>query len=82
MPQKPPKPNEVVAKRGKSWVWILIIVTLLIIFSGLGAATFRVLGPLLLFPVIIFLLFGMHYVLWGWWLPKYLKERGVSAEDD
>ena len=39
------------------------------------------LGIVLIFPL-LFLVVGFHYIVWGWWLGKYIRDREGESVDD
>lgn len=76
-PLTPPEPP----KRGGSFVPILLASILAIIVCTV--LFFLTLGGFIVVIVIggaIFVVGAMHYVLWGWWLGRVIKED-VDAEE-
>jgi hypothetical protein len=56
-------------------------VALAFLMALVGIASLMVMPLVGYAPVIILAVFGfaaLHYVVWGWWLPKYLRD----AEDE
>ncbi len=74
-PELPPKPE-------KSWSSTLLAIGLcLSLAAGLSILTIALLGPAIF--LVVGVLFGiviLHYLIWGWWLPKIIRQ--ASPEDD
>ena len=81
MPTKPPAPPE--PKRGSSWLAILltsmggVVVIAVLLFLTQG-----VLGGVLVIGGIVFALTAFHYLVWGWWLEKLIRQADDGDEGD
>ena len=66
----------------RTLIALLLLVFVSLLLLGLTALVM----PALLGIVLVIggmLIFGStHYILWGWWLPKYLNRRPDPEADD
>ena len=76
MPERPARPSSAepgAGARKSSWLTVMLA-----LFMALAGITSLMVMPLVGYaPVIILAVFGfaaLHYVVWGWWLPKYLRD--------
>ncbi|MBI84502.1 MAG: hypothetical protein CMJ81_15010 [Planctomycetaceae bacterium] len=76
-PPDPPSPN-----RGSLFPVLLAIlffslVSLVLIFLTLGSF-----GLILLAAGGLFLAAGLHYLAWGWWLGRVIREEEADEENE
>jgi hypothetical protein len=78
-PERPPP--ETASSSGRTW---LAIVLALVFFSimavGLMLLSYGFFAPVFAIAGLIFFVTTMHYLLWGWWLGKMIREE--AEEDD
>jgi hypothetical protein len=73
------------APRPGAWISILLAgVVGLVLFAGLFLLMLQIGGPLAVVAVLVFGLGGLvalfHYVVWGWWLGRTIREE-VEREE-
>jgi len=58
---------------------LFVLTSVVLFFLTLGSF-----GPVIVIGGIIFLLIGCHYIVWGWWLGKIIRdeERGLDERDE
>jgi hypothetical protein len=62
-------------KRG-SWLSLLLAGSLtLIVIAGLFFLTLGWIGPVILLGAGVFALAAFHYLVWGWWLSKIIRDE-------
>lgn len=72
-----PEPPE---KRG-SWLGIVLaLIFCSVVFVVLTFLTFGFFGHLLIVVGVLFGIVAFHYLTWGWWLGKVIRQ--ASDEDD
>lgn len=66
---------------GRSLLSILLAGLLAVaILVGLFFLTLGAVGPMIIIAGGVFALAAFHYVVWGWWLSRYIHEE-VAEED-
>ena len=73
------KPDSEVA-RGSFLSILLAGLLALAILVGLFFLTLGAVGPMVLIAVGVFALAAFHYLVWGWWLSRYIHDE-VEEED-
>jgi predicted membrane channel-forming protein YqfA (hemolysin III family) len=53
---------------------LLAGVLAVMVFAGLFFLTLGWMGPVLLIGMVIFGMGAFHYVVWGWWLSRYIRD--------
>lgn len=53
----------------------------LAVFAGLFFLTLGAVGPLVVIGGGVFAMAAFHYLVWGWWLSRYIHEE-VAAEEE
>jgi len=84
-PPMPQKPQVEERREGRSSGWVALafagVVVMLAIIS-LAIFTLGAVGPLV---IVAFLILGggvLHYIVWGWWLGAYLRDKYNIEEDE
>lgn len=73
-PESPP------AKRG-NWLGIFLVTLIgFALYLLLSFLTLNFIGPVLLVGGVLILIVLFHYVVWGWWLGRMLRQ--VEDEDE
>ena len=65
--------------------WISIFLALLLGTVAVVTLTFITLGifgPVLVIGGILFLIVGLHYCLWGWWLGSVIRQAEGEEEEE
>ena len=75
-PLPPPEEDEN-APRPSPYLAILLAGVLAM---AVFAALFMVIGPMVFIPAGIFGLAFLHYIVWGWWLSKLIKQDVEQEE--
>ena len=57
-------------------VILFSLVSAVLVFLTLGAF-----GSMLLIVAVIFLVAGLHYLIWGWWLGNILRQEELDEQD-
>lgn len=76
--EPPPAPEK---PRGS---WLAIILVILLCGAAYLALTFLTLGmfgPILLVVGVMFAIVAFHYVVWGWWLGKVIRQARNEDEE-
>ena len=80
-PQKPPEPPQRASNS-------LLTVIMLLVIGTIGAGTLLMLptgaiGPAIVFGGLMFFgMIGFHYVVWGRWMMRVLREEALREEQD
>lgn len=74
----PHKPPAEPAGRAPSYAVVLTALVGLALFAGALSLVLTP-GPVMI-VVGLFALAALHYLLWGWWMGRYLRQR--NAEED
>jgi hypothetical protein len=51
------------------------------VFIGLFFLTLGAVGPMLLIAGGVFLFAALHYLVWGWWLSRMIREEASEEEE-
>jgi protein-S-isoprenylcysteine O-methyltransferase Ste14 len=78
MPQRPEPPSE--KPRSSLLPITLAVLLLVIICAALFFPTLGSFGIVLVIGCVVFGIAAMHYLLWGWWLGKMIRDD-VEAEE-
>jgi hypothetical protein len=73
----PPKPPALPAEQEARGSWLSIFLTLLMCAAAyivLSFVTLNVFGPVLIIAGVVFLVVSFHYLVWGWWLGKVIRD--------
>jgi hypothetical protein len=74
-----PEPQE---KARGSFLAIILAGSLgLAAVTGLVFITLGLFGPVLAIAGVIFGFAALHYVVWGWWLPRMIREEDEAERD-
>lgn len=80
MSSAPPRPTQPPPRRG-SWFGVLLAGAVGLFFLvGLLFLTLGYFGPVVLLAAGIFAFALLHYLVWGWWLARAVRDE--AAEDD
>ncbi len=78
-PLQPPKPDE---RRRTSWLPIVLVaIVSLVLAAVLTVLTLGYFGPILLIGLLVFLVIGLQYLLWGWWLERIYRNVPVESDE-
>ncbi|MBC8356920.1 MAG: hypothetical protein H8E66_33530 [Planctomycetes bacterium] len=84
MLERPPKPQESPPRASNS----LLTVIMLLVIGTVCAGTLLMLptgfiGPVVVFGGVMFFgIIGFHYVVWGRWMTRVLREEALKEEQD
>lgn len=84
MPERPPKPQEPPQRASNS----LLTVIMLLVIGTVCAGTLLMLptgfiGPVVVFGGVMFFgMIGFHYVVWGRWMTRVLREEALKDEQN
>ena len=74
-----PEPQE---KPRGSWLSIILAASLAIVVStALVVITFFIFGAVLAVAAGIFGFAALHYVAWGWWLPRMIRDEDQADHE-
>ncbi len=80
-PLPPPERPIEQPKSGRSWIPIaLLVLAGFVAYLALVFLTLGVFGPVLIIGGALLGIVMFHYVVWGWWLGKVIRD--ASDEDD
>ena len=81
MIQRPPNDDDdsPPPRRGSYLSLILASLLAMAVFLGLFFLTLGAVGPIVVIAGGVFALAAFHYVVWGWWLSRLIRE---DAEDE
>lgn len=78
-PQRPADPS---AKQG-SWAGILFAAVICFaVYLVLSFLTLNFFGPVLLVGGVLMLVVTFHYLVWGWWLGRVVRQAEDDETDD
>ncbi|QDU98639.1 hypothetical protein [Lignipirellula cremea] len=81
MTDSPRDPGKPPASRG--WLAIALAVFAgVLFFIVLSFLTLGYVGPVVVVVALVFAASGFHYLTWGWWLTRHLRDRYPPDEDD
>jgi Flp pilus assembly protein TadB len=80
---QPAAPEEEESSRPRSPYLSIVLAFLLAaaVFIGLFFLTLGAVGPMLLIAGGVFLLAALHYLVWGWWLSRLIRQDTSDEED-
>jgi hypothetical protein len=84
MPERPPKPPDTTQRASNS----LLTVVMLLVLGTICAGTLLMLptgfiGPTIVFGGLAFFgMIGFHYVVWGRWMTRVLREESLKQDQD
>jgi hypothetical protein len=68
-------------KRG-GWLGIFCVAAVgLAVYLVLAFLTLNFIGPVLLVGGVLMLIVLFHYVVWGWWLSRVIRQVGDEEDD-
>jgi len=74
-------PEDAPARRG-NWFGILLVALIgFAIYLALSFLTLNFIGPVLLVGGVLMLIVLFHYVVWGWWLGRVLRQADEEEDE-
>jgi hypothetical protein len=69
-------------RRQTSWLPIVLVAIVgLALAAILTVLTLGYFGPILLIGLLVFLVIGLQYLLWGWWMERIYRNVPADADD-
>lgn len=79
MPTEPlPNDDPSASRRGS---WLVLFITAFVLLTGLGIGLL-IWPPLFIMIGVLFLVIGLQYVLWGYWMERYFRNHPREEESD
>ena len=60
---------------------MLVAIVSLVLAAVLTVLTLGYFGPILLIGLLVFLVIGLQYLLWGWWLERIYRNVPVESDE-
>lgn len=81
MIERPEPPDPEGAPRRGSYLSLLLAAVLALgVFLGLFFLTLGAIGPMVIIGGGVFALAAFHYIVWGWWLGRLIRDEADEKE--
>lgn len=75
------RPPETRENRG-NWLGILLVLAVgMVVYLVLSFLTLNFFGPVLVVGGILMMIVAFHYVVWGWWLGRVIRQAEGDEDE-